>query len=145
MISLGWTNPTPWNTPRECSEEELTYKIEAMVSKVEDVKNCIFNLHAPPYNSRIDYAPKLDETLKPVVIGSQVQMNPVGSIAVREMIEKYQPLLGLHGHIHESKGFIKIGRTLCLNPGSAYQEGVLRGSIIILGDNTIIDYMNITG
>ena len=43
-----------------------------------------------------------------------------GSTAVRASIEKHQPLVGLHGHIHESKGFVTLGRTLCLNPGSEY-------------------------
>jgi len=145
MITLGWTNPTPWNTPRECSEEELASKIEAQVCQVKDMNNCIFNLHAPPHDTRIDQAPKLDKTLKPVVIGSHVQMVPVGSLAVRAAIEKHQPLVGLHGHVHESKGTCKIGRTLCLNPGSAYQEGVLLGSIVILGDHTIVDYLHISG
>lgn len=145
MISVGWTNPTPWNTTRECSEEELASKIEAQVSQVKDMKNCIFNFHAPPYNSKLDIAPKLDETLKPVLVGTQVQMIPVGSLSVRKAIEKHQPLLGMHGHIHESKGFNKIGRTVCLNPGSNYQEGLLRGSIIVLGDGKLIDYMHLSG
>jgi Icc-related predicted phosphoesterase len=145
MISLGFTNSTPWHTPRECSEEELASRISGLVSQVNDMDSCIFNLHAPPYKSGLDTAPKLDATLKPVVVGSQLQMIPVGSTAVREALETHQPLLGLHGHVHECKGVCKVGRTLCLNPGSDYQEGVLRGSLIIIKGNKVIDYLHITG
>jgi Icc-related predicted phosphoesterase len=111
----------------------LEKKIEAMVSQVSDMENCIFNFHCPPFDSVIDAAPRLDENIRPVLTaGGQPEMIPVGSTAVRAAIEKYQPLFGLHGHIHESKGFNRIGRTICLNPGSEYGEGVLRGTIIIL-------------
>jgi len=145
MISSAFTNPTPWHTSRECSEGELASKIDELASQVKDMDKCIFNLHAPPHNSGLDTAPKLDETLKPVVVGSQLQMTSVGSIAVRAAIENHQPLLGLHGHVHESKGVCRIGRTLCLNPGSDYQEGVLRGSLIVLGDDKVVDYLHVTG
>jgi len=145
MISLGFTNPTPWNTARECSEEELASKIEAQASQVKNMENCIFNFHAPPYNSSLDTAAKLDPTLKPVFIGGHPQMIPVGSTAVRDAINKYQPLLGLHGHVHESKRVSKMGRTVCLNPGSDYQEGLLRGTLVMLGDNKVLDYLQISG
>ena len=39
---------------------------------------------------------------------------------------------GIHGHIHESRGTFKLGKTLCINPGSEYTEGILRGSLIEL-------------
>lgn len=65
----------------------------------------------------------------------QMIMKSVGSVAVREAIEQYQPLIGLHGHIHESRGATRIGRTVCVNPGSEYGEGILRGVIVeIEGD-----------
>ncbi|MBS7655092.1 metallophosphoesterase [Candidatus Bathyarchaeota archaeon] len=143
MISSGWTNVTPWKTFRECSEEELERKIEEMTQKVNNLRNCIFNLHAPPYGSGLDEAPQLDESLKPIY-GGQVLM-PVGSKAVKEAIEKYQPLLGLHGHIHEGKGFSRIGRTLCINPGSSYEEGTLLGAIIDLDKGKIVRHMLATG
>lgn len=66
MISSGWSNPTPWKTPRECSEGELAAKLDAMTSKVQDMDNCVFNLHVPPYDTGLDTCPKLDENLKPV-------------------------------------------------------------------------------
>jgi len=127
MLSSGWTNPTPWNTPRECSEDELKSKIEAMIKKVNNMQNCIFNLHCPPYGTLLDNAPHLED-LKPDLS----RTDHVGSRAVYELIEKYQPLLGLHGHIHESKGKCQIGRTICVNPGSDYADGILNGYIIDL-------------
>jgi hypothetical protein len=143
MISSGWTNPTPWHTPREASEDELTKRIEAMTSRVKNMENCIFNFHAPPYGSGLDDAPALDNNLKPTMAG--LSRAPVGSVAVLNAIEKYQPLLGLHGHIHESRGSQKIGRTLCLNPGSDYADGSLSGFLIDLDDKGIKFYQPTTG
>jgi hypothetical protein len=128
MISTGYGNITPWKCARDVSEEELAKKIEAMTSQVKNMENCVFNLHAPPYDSRLDDAPELDKELRPTYSASK--LIPVGSTAVRAAIEKHQPLLGLHGHIHESKGNCKIGRTLCLNPGSLYTDGILQGFLI---------------
>ncbi len=137
MISTGWSNPTPWDTPREEDEKALEKRINAMALKVQDMDKCIFNLHCPPYNTGIDMAPQLDKNLKQVVKAGEVIMIPVGSKAVKRAIEKYQPLLGIHGHIHESKGARKVGRTLCLNPGSEYQQWTLRGVIINLDEKSI--------
>lgn len=146
MISTGYTNITPWNCPRDISEEELAKRIEEVVSKVTNMQTCIFNFHCPPYDSNIDSAPKLDKDLKPVVSpGGEMLMIPVGSKAVRAAMEKHQPLLGLHGHIHESRGTAKIGRTLCLNPGSEYGEGILRGALITLEDDKIKSYQFTSG
>lgn len=141
MLSTGWSNPTPWKTPRECSEEELGTKIDHMAAQVKDFKNCVFNIHVPPIDCGIDTAPKLDQNLKPVVEGGEMAVGPAGSTAVRVAIEKYQPLLGLHGHIHESKGFVNLGRTLCINPGSEYSEGILRGVIVELADGKVKNYL----
>jgi Icc-related predicted phosphoesterase len=141
MITTAWTNPTPWNSPRETTEEKLAEIIGGMTSKVERMKDCVFNLHCPPYNTTIDVAPELDETLTPKVSGGGVSMVHVGSAAVRGAIEKHQPLIGIHGHIHESHGFVKIGRTLCINPGSEYGDGILRGAIINLDEKSVKSYM----
>ena len=146
MITTAWTNPTPWKSPRETTEEKLAEIIGRMTSKVQRMESCIFNLHCPPYNTPIDVAPELDETLKPKVTGGGgVSMVHVGSVAVRQAIEKNQPLLGIHGHIHESRGFAKIGRTLCINPGSDYGQGILRGAVINLDEKGIKSYMLIQG
>jgi len=142
MISSGYCNVTPWKAPRDIPEEELSRKIESMTSQVKNMKNCIFNFHCPPYDSTIDLAPKLDKNLKPVISPTGgTEMIPAGSRAGRVAIEKCQPLLGLHGHIHESKGFFRIGRTLCLNPGSEYSEGVLRGALITLTEDKVKSYI----
>ena len=145
MLSSGWSNPTPWKTPRECSEDELEAKIEEMAAEVQDMKKCIFNLHVPPYDSGLDSCPKLDENLKPVYAGSEIVMAPAGSKACRNAIEKHQPALGLHGHIHESRGFSKIGKTLCLNPGSEYIEGMLRGALVDLDEKGVVNYLLTAG
>jgi Icc-related predicted phosphoesterase len=131
---VGWSNPTPWHSPRECTEEQLLEKLEKTVSQLKSVETSCFCFHVPPYNSTIDMAPKLDATLRPVYEGGRPAFIPVGSTSVRKIIEKYQPLLGLHGHIHESPGLVKIGRTQCINPGSEYSEGILRAYIIELED-----------
>jgi Icc-related predicted phosphoesterase len=130
MISTGWSNHTPWNTHREETEEALGDRIEAMAKQVPDASHAIFNLHCPPYKSGLDEAPAIDADLK-LLHGGRA-LRPVGSTAVRQAIEKHQPLLSLHGHIHESKGAIKIGKTLSINPGSSYEEGMLMGAIIQL-------------
>jgi len=141
MITSAWTNPTPWKTPRETSEEKLTEMIKQMTSKVQQMETCVYNLHCPPYNTPIDVAPELDENLKPKISGTEVKMSHVGSKAVREAIEKDQPLLGIHGHIHESQGYIKIGRTVCINPGSDYSEGILRGALINIDEKKVLSYL----
>jgi len=130
MISTGWSNPTPWKTHREESEEELARRIDAMASQVPDQSHAIFNLHCPPFKSGLDEAPAIDADLR-LLHGGRA-LRPVGSTAVREAIERHQPLLSLHGHIHESKGALKIGKTLSINPGSAYEEGMLMGALIQL-------------
>jgi Icc-related predicted phosphoesterase len=132
MISTGYSNLTPFECPRDIPEEELAKKIEEIAAKVESMENCIFNLHCPPYESGLDLAPELDKNLKPVIRGGKYNYVPCGSTAVLNAIKKYQPLLGLHGHIHESPGAVRIGRTLCINPGSEYTEGILKGTIVNL-------------
>ncbi len=130
MVSMGWTNPTPWDTFREAPEDELAQKIEAVAQHVPDMGRTIFNFHAPPYGTGLDEAPALDETLRPTHGGAV--MKAVGSMAVRDAINKHQPLLSVHGHIHESRGMKKMGRTLAINPGSVYGDGVLQGAVIEL-------------
>jgi len=130
LVSMGWTNPTPWDTFREAPEPELAAKIEAVVSRVPDMERTIFNFHAPPYGTGLDEAPALDATLRPMHGGAV--MKPVGSTAVRDAIAKYQPMLSVHGHIHESRGVKKMGRTLAINPGSVYGDGVLQGALLDL-------------
>jgi len=132
MLSCGFANPTPWHSPREMPEEELQRHIEGLVSQLDEPTWSVFNLHVPPIRTAIDTAPMMDENLSPIIQGGSMLMGPAGSEAVRALIEKYQPLIALHGHIHESRGTAKIGKTVCINPGSAYGEGVLHGALFEL-------------
>jgi Icc-related predicted phosphoesterase len=130
LVSTGWANPTPWKTFRELPEDELRSRIDGLVATVPDRQRAIFNFHAPPYASNLDAAPQLDADMK-YVAGGQALV-PVGSKAVRESILDYGPALSLHGHIHEGKGAVKLGRTLAVNPGSSYEDGVLQAAIVDL-------------
>jgi len=144
LASMGWTNPTPWNTFREAPEDVLATKIDAVVAQIPDMERAVFNFHAPPYGTGLDEAPALDETMRPVLGGAV--MKPVGSKAVREAILKYQPALSVHGHIHESRGVAKLGRTLTVNPGSSYSDGVLQAALIDINPkNGKVKYVLVNG
>ena len=146
LASIGDTTPTPWDTEREYSEEELAERIAAIVEPAPDGVPMIFNFHNPPYNSGLDTAAELDDQLRPVIRGGRPSFIPVGSKAVREAISKYQPTVGLHGHIHESRAAQKIGQTLCLNPGSDYGEDLLRGVIVdVADDGSCLDFLFTAG
>jgi uncharacterized protein len=132
LASMGWTNPTPWNTFREAPEDVLAAKIDAVVASIPDMGRAVFNFHAPPYGTGLDEAPALDENMRPMHGGAV--MKPVGSTAVKAAIQKYQPILSVHGHIHESKGVLRLGRTLTMNPGSSYSDGVLQGAVLDLNE-----------
>ncbi|MGC8873031.1 MAG: metallophosphoesterase family protein [Chloroflexia bacterium] len=140
MVSLGYSNPTPWQTPREVEEETMAQLIAKAVEGVQDFSRAIFNFHAPPVDSTLDTCPLLDNSTDPptvVTSGGQPVLYGAGSRAVREAIERFQPLLSLHGHIHESRGLIQIGRTTAVNPGSEYGEGILRGAIVTLSGDRV--------
>lgn len=145
MLSLGTSNRTPWNSPREADESVLKEKLESLARKLERPENSIFSVHVPPINSGIDAAPQIDENFKPVMRGGHPVMIAAGSTAVREEIELHHPLVGLHGHIHESRGIYKLGRTVCINPGSEYAQGILRGAIVDLEEKKLGDYLLVSG
>ncbi len=131
LASTGWANRTPWDTFREEDEPELGKRIEDVVSAVTaPPERTIFGFHCPPYGSGLDEAPELTEDMKLKHAGRAPV--PLGSTAVREAIEKHQPTLSLHGHIHESRGNTRIGKTLCINPGSSYEQGELLGAVVDL-------------
>jgi uncharacterized protein len=145
MISLGWSNPTPWHTPRECSEDELGRRIDSLMAQVQSPEMAVMNLHVPPYASGLDDAPELDASLRVQTSLGQTRFKPVGSTAVRAAIERYQPALGLHGHVHEAHATCKIGRTVCINPGSDYGEGVLHGALVTLNKGALKGYQMVSG
>ena len=132
FLHCGGSNHTPWDTEREYSEEEYEARFAQLLPQVQDMSRCIFNVHVPPFGTALDQCPKLDDKLQVVYeMGNPVQMH-AGSSTVLKIIEKHQPLLGLHGHIHEGRGNVKIGKTVCVNPGSVYPEGLLQGVLVTL-------------
>jgi len=146
MASCGDVTPTPWNTEREYPEEELGRRLEAILDPAPAGTRVVVNFHCPPYGTGLDFAAELDSELRPVIRGGRPSIIPVGSKAVRDVIKKYQPVVGLHGHIHESRAAQKIGSTMCLNPGSDYSADVLRGAIVDFAqDGSYIDFLFTTG
>ena len=137
VVSWGWSNRTPWHSPREQDEDELEASIMAAAAKARDPEHAIFNLHCPPYNSGLDIAPAVTDDFKVQTRGGTPMTIPVGSTAVRSVIEQVQPLVGLHGHVHDSRGACKLGRTLCINPGSDYPHGILRGVILSIKNGKV--------
>jgi len=141
MVTVGYSTPTPWNTPRERSEEEIAAEIEKVVAGVADPSRCVFNFHCPPLDSTLDTCMKLDASVwppAPIVENGQPVYYGGGSRAVTDALEKYQPVVGLHCHIHESRGSARFGRTPAFNPGSEYGEGVLRGLIVAIRGGEVI-------
>ena len=145
MISSSRSNPTPWDTPREGPEDELAAYLDELCRRVgdspKDFENVIFNFHVPPYGYSLDLCPKLDANMR---MAAEEKIH-AGSVGAKQVIEKYQPLLGLHGHIHESRGAQKAGRTLMINPGSEYSEGILKGVVVMLDKKKIKDYVFTSG
>jgi uncharacterized protein len=145
MLSSSYANPTPWNSPRELDEDALYERLKRLSDGLDEPSRAIFNLHVPPYDSHLDDAPDLKPDLTPRYSGGHPVMKPVGSRAVRQLIEEVQPLLALHGHIHESKGETRIGRTLALNSGSEYNTGRLHGAVVTLGDERVVSHQFVVG
>lgn len=140
MITVAHTSPTPWDTPREWQEPEMARNIDVLASTIKDMPKAIFNFHDPPYGTMLDYAPKLRDMRQ-----SAGETEHVGSQAVMDAIKKYQPFLGLHGHIHESRAIQWVSKTFCVNPGSEYGEGILRGVLLTLADTKMKSYVFTSG
>jgi Icc-related predicted phosphoesterase len=145
VVSCPYTNPTPWSTPREMEEKELEKHLRKLINELGNVENSIFNFHAPPYGTKLDLAPKLSKDLRVEMVMGMPEFIHVGSKAVKKLEEEFQPLLGLHGHIHESSATDRVGKTLCFNPGSEYGEAILRGFIIEISKNGIENHWRVEG
>ena len=148
ILGFGWTNPSPWRTPRELSEDQLKERLDPLLNRVQDPARCIYLMHAPPYGTGLDIAPKLDTSTdppRPLTQGGQEILIPVGSTTFRDAILETQPLLGLHGHIHETKNAAKLKRSVCVDPGSEYSSGTLRGAIINLERDRVLSYQFTSG
>ena len=141
MATIGYSTPTPWETPRERTDDELGGLIEKLMVEVGDPSRCVLNFHCPPLDSGLDTCMKLDASVwppAPIVDHGQPVYYGAGSRSVTGALERYQPTVGLHGHIHESRGSAKFGRTLAFNPGSEYGEGVLRGLVVAISGGEVI-------
>lgn len=137
MLFCGGSTPTPWDTEREYSEEQYVARFAELIPQVTDMSRCIFNVHVPPFGTTLDACPKLDKNLQVVYeMGMPAQMH-AGCRTLVDVIKAQQPLLALHGHIHEGRAQINIGKTICINPGSVYPEGILQGAMIILRDGQV--------
>jgi uncharacterized protein len=145
MVSLGYSNRTPWHTPRELDEEQIYSRLKALADQLENPERAIFNVHVPPFESSLDTAYEVDEELRYVTKGGRPHEIATGSAAVRQVIEETQPLLSLHGHIHESKGVTNIGRTVAINPGSDYGSGHLDGCLVHLGRDRVVNHYLVSG
>jgi Icc-related predicted phosphoesterase len=145
VAGYGWSNPTPWDTPREKPEDEIEKELRDLASRVPDMSRLVFNLHVPPYDSGLDFAPELRPDFSMVKAGGHPNMIPVGSLAVRQVVEDFQPMLVLSGHIHESRGVTKIGDSVAINPGSEYNVGRLLGVLIDLEDGRVTHNQFVVG
>jgi uncharacterized protein len=145
MLTTGYSNPTPWDTERELPEEGLRARLDIMAEKVAIPERLVAVIHPPPFNTPLDIAPAIDEEFRMSVGAHGLDMAPVGSTAVRAFIEELQPMLALHGHVHGSQGDHRLGRTLCLNPGSQYTEGRLAVALLELGPDSVVSYQFLTG
>lgn len=145
LVSMGDTSMTPWECPRDYPEEHMVAAVRDLVEQIRNPAGAIFNFHCPPFNTKIDQAPALTGDLEIVHEAGQVMMTSAGSPAIRRAVEEVQPLLSLHGHIHEARGVQKLGRTVALNPGSEYAEGVMKAAIVNLEPTRVKGYMLISG
>lgn len=145
VISFGYSTTTPWHSPREITEEEMATTIDGLVVQLDPARPAIFNFHDPPHGSGLDMAPKLTADLRVESGGGQALLAAVGSRSVREAIERVQPILSLHGHIHESRAAARIGRTVTINPGSVYGEGTLQGALITLERGQVLTHQLVSG
>lgn len=145
MITTGYSNITPWNSPRELDEEALGERIDAMYADVTDPENLVAVVHPPPVGTALDQAPEIDDEFRVKFEAGGMLMIGVGSIAVRRFVEERQPLIALHGHVHESQGVERLGRTICLNPGSEYNDGTLCGAIVRIGDRQVVSHQFVVG
>jgi hypothetical protein len=102
VFGCGGSNITPFHTPLEYQEEELGAILDQAYAAVADAPLQLMVSHAPPHATRLDR----------LTTGA-----PVGSLSVRRFIARHQPQICLTGHIHESPGIDRIGRTKILNAG----------------------------
>ncbi len=144
VLCLGYSTITPWNSPRELTEDEMAGRLGQLTERIQPGP-VIFNVHNPPVDSGTDLAFKLTSDKRIETAGGEPVRVPVGSHSVRAAIETVQPVLSLHGHIHESRAMSTIGRTRVCNPGSLYPDGILQGVVITLDGDKVKGYKFVSG
>ena len=145
IFGCGYANMTPWRCARDLDEVDLQKVLDRTVARIDTAKHTILDIHAPPLGTSLDLAPQLDANLKPKTVGGQVLLEHVGSSSVRQVVENIQPMLGLFGHIHESKAIDVIGKTPIVNPGSTYFSGNLQGVLLDLRGGELVSHLFVTG
>jgi uncharacterized protein len=145
VLCLGYSTTTPWDSPRELTEDEMGSRLEQLTEQIQPNKPVIFNVHNPPVNSGTDLAFKLTSDMRIETAGGDPVRVPVGSHSVRAAIEQVQPVLSLHGHIHESRAMSSIGRTKVCNPGSLYPDGTLQGVLVTLNGDKVKGFKFVSG
>lgn len=145
VISFGCSTTTPWHSPREVTESEMGAHLDGLTARLDTARPVIFNFHDPPRDSGLDLAYKMTPDMRVEMAGGQPLLAAVGSASVRAAIAREQPVLSLHGHIHESRGVAKLGRTLAINPGSAYSDGTLQGVVVSLEGEKVVGQQFVTG
>ncbi len=145
VVGSGKSNETPWHTPREVPDDEFAELLTKLSEEARDPRRTIFLIHCPPHGSGLDTAPLLDADLRPTASAGDLLRGPVGSTGVRRAIEEFRPLLGLHGHIHESGGEATVGDTRVVNPGSEAAFGILRGYLVDIGRDGVERTLRVEG
>ncbi len=146
ICGLGASNATPWNTFREMSEEAIADQLALLMAGVPTGAKCIWNVHVPPAGIGLDICDAPDvEGKKSWFANMSPRQVSAGSSSVAAAVRRYQPLLGLFGHVHEGRGAVKVGGTLCVNPGSEYFNSVLHAALIDIEDSSITAAQLISG
>lgn len=118
LMGIGYSSPTPFNTPSEVEDSQLSKWLWQVVEDVRDLPHLILVCHTPPLETKTDRLP---------------DGQAVGSKAVREFIEKIQPDICITGHIHEAVAMDSIGKTRIVNPGMLSAGGYARISRTVDG------------
>lgn len=142
LVGDSSANITPFcGCPRDRAESVIEERLRTRISVLQHPDSSVLVTHVPPFGTGIDNAVELDEQLRQRTAAGSSILKPAGSTAVRKIIEEIQPALSLHGHIHESPGFARLGRTLSCNPGSEYSNGITRCVLISLRDQSVRGHM----
>lgn len=116
FVGFSYVPITPFNTYFELTEFELERRLKPLLSRIKNYSSSVWIFHSPPYNSGLDLT----------------AFGPVGSKSIKHFIQERQPKLFLCGHIHESPNLVKLGKTICINPGSEPNLGLLKAVLIDL-------------